>query len=68
MDEIESNILFDSVLDEIPVHVATEPGTEEVASGTRSLSRRQEERVVLDTGEFVTYLEKQSTESISLYL
>ena len=58
LDEIESNILFDSVLDEIPVHVASEPGTGEVASGTHSLSLRWEESVALDTSEFVTYLGK----------
>ena len=58
LDEIESNILFDSVLDEIPVHVASEPSTAEVASGTHSLSLRREKSVALDTSEFVTYLGK----------
>ena len=48
--------------------VASEPGTGEVASGIHSLRGQKEERVVLDTGEFVTYLEKWSTELISLCL
>ena len=48
--------------------VASEPGTGEVASGIHSLCGQKEERVVLDIGEFVTYLEKQSTELISLCL
>ena len=39
-------------------HIALEPGTGEAASVTHSLRGQKEERVTLDTGEFVTYLGK----------
>ena len=48
--------------------VASEPGTGKVASGTRSLCAQKEKHVVLDTGEFVSYLGETNTEIISMYL
>ena len=48
--------------------VASKTSTLKATSGTRSLRGRQEEHVVLDTGEFVTNFRKSYTKLIGLCL